>query len=238
MIKIGDWIGVGWRTVTTGSNFWGFVVLVLAYLAAVSVGNFILAGPATVAVYAVCLYALRTGKFDFNRVTEAFQAQPFVQSLLVYLVISAMIMVPAVILAIPFFLMLPFSIQSLGSTPSAEPPIAFFASLGVFYLLLFIITIILHLLYLFPYFLIADRKMLFWDAMEASRKRVMQNLGGFFLFVLALGGINLLGMLACGVGILVTAPVTWCAIAAAYRDLWPEPQPEAVSEPVPTPMAG
>ncbi len=40
-----------------------------------------------------------------------------------------------------------------------------------------------------------------------------------FLLVLALIGINLLGLLALFVGVLVSAPVTWLAVAHAYRTL-------------------
>jgi uncharacterized membrane protein len=82
--------------------------------------------------------------------------------------------------------------------------------------------IILAALYLFPLLLIVDRKMEFWQAMEESRKKVQENLLGFMGFVLAIIGINLLGLLACGVGVLVSGPVVWCATAAAYRELWPE----------------
>jgi len=84
--------------------------------------------------------------------------------------------------------------------------------------------IILSAMYTFPILLILDRKLEFWDAMEVSRKRVQEDLGGFVIFTLAILGLNLLGALVCYVGILVTAPVTWCAVVVAYRELWPEEQ--------------
>jgi len=83
--------------------------------------------------------------------------------------------------------------------------------------------IILSALYLFPLLLVLDRRMPFWEAMEESRKKVQQDLLGFLGFVLALFGINVLGALVCGVGMLVSIPVTWCATAVAYQELWPEP---------------
>src|SRR5262245_51514209 len=40
--------------------------------------------------------------------------------------------------------------------------------------------------YLFAYLFVADRKLGFWDAMESSRRLVVQNLLGYVLFVLLL----------------------------------------------------
>lgn len=82
--------------------------------------------------------------------------------------------------------------------------------------------IIVAAFYLFPLLLNIDRRMEFWDAMEESRKRVQQDLVGFVVFVLALTGINILGALLFGVGLLVSIPVTAAAITVAYRELWPE----------------
>jgi uncharacterized membrane protein len=94
--------------------------------------------------------------------------------------------------------------------------------------------IIISALYLFPLFLILEKKMAFWDAMEESRKKVQEDLWGFVVFVLALMGVNLLGALACGIGLLVSSPVALCAIVIAYRELWPEEETtKLVGEPAP-----
>jgi hypothetical protein len=39
------------------------------------------------------------------------------------------------------------------------------------------------------------------------------------MFLIACALINLLGGLCCIVGLLVTVPTTFCAIAAAYQDI-------------------
>jgi uncharacterized membrane protein len=57
------------------------------------------------------------------------------------------------------------------------------------------------------------------DALKESWRITKGNKGRLFLFGLALLGINLLGMLALVVGLLVTIPVTWLAITHAYRTL-------------------
>jgi len=93
---------------------------------------------------------------------------------------------------------------------------------GLGFIFCIIPGLVLAALYLFPLFLILERNMAFWDAMEESRKKVQEDLWGFVVFGLALIGVNLLGALACGVGLLVSSPIAMCATAIAYRELWPE----------------
>jgi uncharacterized membrane protein len=73
--------------------------------------------------------------------------------------------------------------------------------------------------YMLTTFLVIDHRMEFWQAMETSRKIVTKNWFGFFVFALALFLVNLLGILALGVGIVVTIPVTSCAAAIAYKEI-------------------
>lgn len=68
--------------------------------------------------------------------------------------------------------------------------------------------------------LILDKNLDFWPAMELSRKVVSRHWWQFFgLFLMALL-LNLLGMLACCVGLLITLPVTTAAIVYAYEDVF------------------
>jgi uncharacterized membrane protein len=73
-------------------------------------------------------------------------------------------------------------------------------------------------MYLFPYLFLVDRGLSFWDAMESSRRLVMQDLLGHIWFLVLLVLVNLLGLLLFGVGLLVTIPVSVAAIAAAYQE--------------------
>ena len=66
--------------------------------------------------------------------------------------------------------------------------------------------------------LVMDRRMEFWPAIQASMDKVKENLMGWAVFVLAMWGVNLLGALVCGVGTLVTGPITIVALVLAYRD--------------------
>jgi hypothetical protein len=86
------------------------------------------------------------------------------------------------------------------------------------FLLCIIPGIVLAALYQFTYLFIVDKRMDFWPAMQASFDVVKQNWFGFTLFIFTLGLIQLLGVLACIVGLLVTLPIMYAAITVAYRD--------------------
>jgi len=104
---------------------------------------------------------------------------------------------------------LPLFLASLAST--------LLVSIGL--VLLLIPGIYLAICYMFTTFLVIDYRMEFWQAMEISRKIISRNWFAFFLFALVLCFVNLLGALAFGIGLLVTLPVTSCAVAVAYKEI-------------------
>jgi len=85
-----------------------------------------------------------------------------------------------------------------------------------------------------PYFVI-DRNRGPIDALNESWQLTKGYKGQLFLFGLALIGINLLGLVALVVGLLVSIPVTWLAIAHAYRTLQSLPRPLTESQPMQAP---
>jgi hypothetical protein len=58
-----------------------------------------------------------------------------------------------------------------------------------------------------------------YQAIGLSRKVVSGNFGQIFLLLLILAGINLLGFMALGIGILLTMPYSFCVIYAAFDDI-------------------
>jgi len=62
-------------------------------------------------------------------------------------------------------------------------------------------------------------KLDFWQSLESSRKIVSKRWWSFLLFFIVLFAINVAGLLALGVGILITIPLTFAAIYAAYDDI-------------------
>lgn len=72
------------------------------------------------------------------------------------------------------------------------------------------------LIYWPVYCFLYDDRLDFWPAMEKSREFVMANLGQWALLFVVVIVLNLLGAMACGVGILITAPLCLIATAIAY----------------------
>lgn len=57
------------------------------------------------------------------------------------------------------------------------------------------------------------------EAIRLSKITVSGNFGQIFLLFLILAGINLLGLMALGVGILLTMPFSFCVVYAAFDDI-------------------
>jgi len=71
--------------------------------------------------------------------------------------------------------------------------------------------------------LIMDKRIEFWPAMELSRKVISKHWWSFLGFAIVLGLVNFVGVLACGIGLFVTAPLTMIALAYAYEDIFRAP---------------
>lgn len=74
--------------------------------------------------------------------------------------------------------------------------------------------------YMFASLILLDRGCDFWPALEESRQAVTPRWFGFFTFFLLLLLINLAGLLALGVGLVISFPVTYGALTAAYARLF------------------
>ena len=68
--------------------------------------------------------------------------------------------------------------------------------------------------------LVIDLRLDFWSAMELSRKVVTRHWWKFFAFWLVLLLVKFSGALACGVGLLFTAPLAMAAAVFAYEDIF------------------
>jgi uncharacterized membrane protein len=73
--------------------------------------------------------------------------------------------------------------------------------------------------YIFAPFFIVFSRMDFWEAMEASRKLVHRQWFSIFGFLIVLVLINFVGVLLLGIGLLITVPLSYCAMYAAFDDI-------------------
>lgn len=108
--------------------------------------------------------------------------------------------------------------------------IALFSIIGLIFLI--VPGLVILSMYMFTFHFMVDRGDDFWQAMEASRKLVSKDYFGFVAFGLLLGGINVLGLMLLGVGVIITLPVTAYALTAAYLDSAAVSAPPPVTAPV------
>lgn len=87
-------------------------------------------------------------------------------------------------------------------------------------LLLIIPGVYLMVGYLFASALVVDRGLDFWPALELSRRTLNPRWFSIFGFLLLLMLINLGGALMLGLGLLITIPLTGCALTVAYADIF------------------
>jgi len=239
--RTGEWISKGWNMVISGRNFWMFVLLALIWYA------FALIGQALVNIIAIPFEVLTHTQYH-PQPHQSFEEmlRLMVPSIILKVILGMLISTPITFVGMAAAYAVILNLLRTGRFdldriqdifPHIVQLLLVGLVVGIFKtiggLLCIIPGVIVSIFYIFPILLIIDQKLSFWDAMEESRRKTQQDFWGFFLFLLVIGGVNILGVLACCVGSFISEPVTWCAMAIAYRELWPEPQPATLITPAP-----
>jgi len=94
--------------------------------------------------------------------------------------------------------------------------IGLFTFLGLLALLIGALVVVT--MYKFTFLFIVDKRMDFWQAMQASHAVVKQDYLGFIGFVILAFLVNILGFLCLLVGLFVTIPMTIAAVTVAYKE--------------------
>jgi len=82
-------------------------------------------------------------------------------------------------------------------------------------------SIVLSAFIMFGPFRLAEDCKDFWSASTESMKKVRDNLWPYLAIGLIASVISAVGVLACGVGVIVTLPIGLSILAVVYRDAWP-----------------
>jgi uncharacterized membrane protein len=93
-----------------------------------------------------------------------------------------------------------------------------FITIGM--ILLIIPGIYLSIAYVFAPFLIIEKNIDFWPAMEISRKKVNKHFFGMLSFSVVIIVINMVGCIPAFLGLFITIPLTISMITAAYKDIF------------------
>jgi uncharacterized membrane protein len=95
--------------------------------------------------------------------------------------------------------------------------VSVFVSIGL--ILCILPGLVVAAIYMFTPAFLAEKKLDFWQAMEASRQITQKYWFELSVFYLLLFLISLAGALLCGIGLLFTTPLCFAAVAFAYDDM-------------------
>lgn len=186
-VKFGEWIQQGWELYRANIGVWIVASLLAIVISVATIG--ILSGPMMAGLIWMALAMLdrKDSKPEIGDVFKGFDC--FLQSFLFCLVWGVIMLAISVISLIP----------CLGS------------------LVVILISIVLETVLMFGLFLIVDRKMEFWPASMLSLKVVKSNFFPFLGLLVVAMLIGHVGAIACGIGVIVTMPISVCILAVAYR---------------------
>ncbi|MGQ0760530.1 MAG: hypothetical protein ACT4OT_00730 [Acidobacteriota bacterium] len=219
----------GWQLIK--DQYWLFLGIAVVAMLVGGAVPIVLIGPMMVGLY-LCLFAKMRGEpVEFGMLFKGFDY--FVQGL----VAAAIQTLPALILGFGVGIVSAFlSIGlSAGQPRGAGPPAVLVFLIVILALVTMVLSLVIHMLFVFAYPLIIDRKLPGWDATVTSVRAVRGNLGGVLGLVLLNAGLSFVGFLCCFVGVYFVLPITFAAQAVAYRQVFPDVGPVNFSSPPPPP---
>lgn len=141
----------------------------------------------------------------------------FIPNLMVGLIIT-----PFVIVVMGLF----FAIVGTSSNGSPNGlQVATMVGAGFLFLIGVCVAIYFQYCWVFTLWLVADKHMAFWPAMSLSRAVVRKHWWQTFLLGLLAGILVFVGLICCGVGLLVAGPLAVGMFACAYERLFGDMQP-------------
>jgi len=221
-------ISGGWRLLQANFGLlfgvtlvYAAIVLALAVLGMIPIAgllfsavSFVIGGPLAGGVFYVFILANRGQPTAVGDLFAGFRncfGQLFLGQL-VTSVLSGLCLAPAL------------TVLGIGMMPAVvqhrEPSVGVAVAFGVLLLLGMIPMVFLSTNWVFTLPLIIDRQLDFWTAMKTSWRQVSRHWWSVFALLLLGGLVYLAGLLACGVGVLFTAPIVVGAMVLAYETLF------------------
>ena len=219
----------GWKLIK--DQYWLFLGITLVGLligGLVPLG--IVLGSMMCGIY-FCLFKKIDGQpVEFNDLFKGFDY--FLPSLIVSLFVVVPTLIFTIVMQIAqfaFFITLQGIQNGKMSSREVEPLLwTFFGVFGVATLIFGLLLACLHALIMFAYPLVVERRMKGVDAFKLSARAVWKNLNGVVGIILCEFVLGIVGLLLCYVGAFLLAPLSFAAVAVAYRKVFP-PLGESVS---------
>jgi Protein of unknown function (DUF975) len=219
-VDIGSFIQRGWEICQSRLGlFIGFFLITILIGGALGMipgaGNaasIIIGGPLNAGSLIVAFKLIKAQPVAFDDFFKGFKNAYFMPTLLITLVTTLFAilgMIPAGI---------GIALVAFASKSSTQQPSSILILVSMLLIFAGIIALVyISISYVFAIPLVIGQRLPFWSAMEASRKIVGKQWFSIFGFMVVLGLLNLAGALICFLGLLITVPLTSCALAAAYE---------------------
>ena len=214
----------GWSQIK--NRYWLFLGITLLGVILASMAPLgLLMGAMFCGIYICLLTHFRGGDVKFEMLFRGFDF--FVPGL----VAALLQMIPTVIIIVGFyilffvgfFLSITAGVASAGqgnNPPPEAPALAFFLILAVIVIALIILMLLIHILFMFSYPLIIDRKLSGLDAVKLSMRAAWRNFGGLFLLMLLNTLLSFCGLCLCYIGAFFVMPVTFASYGIAYEQIF------------------
>lgn len=240
-LDIGGCISRGWNLVKNNFGLLFVVTLIFALIEGFIAGlgsipiigpifsivNLVIAGPLMGGLYYVFIQTIRSQPAEVGDVFAGFR-KSFGQLFLGHIVpvlLMGLCMIPFVIILI--IELLPM-VAHMQNGQSADPQMVVNAlskmslPLILASLVCMIPVIYFSICWVFTLPLIVDKQMDFWTAMGTSRKMVKKHWWLVFGLTIIIGLLNVVGLCACCIGALFTAPICFAAMMFAYEIIFSE----------------
>jgi hypothetical protein len=211
----------GWALIK--DRYWLFLgVTVVAMLLASLVPLGILMGPMMSGMYLVFFEQMRGRPVEFNLLFKGFDR--FSDSLIATLIQLGAILVSMLPFVACFvwaaLVFAPRLKQGGGNPPEPAALVGFISVMGLSAIGMTLLTTTVSMLFSFTYPLIIDRNLSGVEAVQMSFKAAWANFWGL-LGMLALNLVlGMVGVLFCYVGVFFILPITFAALATAYRQVF------------------
>lgn len=235
-VDIGGSISEGWQILKAnmGIVIGGSILAYISFMIACaipflgSLATLFLTGPFMGGLWMFYIKKVRGESITIGDAFSGFGPR-FVQLMLAGLVKTLIIWGTMIVAFAPVLLFIGLDgILNKRVNPTPFVPSVSMIIIGIVFMLIgFVVMTYLSVSWLFTFPLVVEKNMPFWPALQFSRKMVAKQWWITFLFTIVLGIIATFGVLGFVIGLLITAPLAFAALAVHYQrvfgDLKPEP---------------